>query len=648
MPQHRSHAELEKENQELRKTIGRIRESEQVHRVTLENLSDTVLITNDHGEFIYVCPNISFIFGMSPDEVEKTGNIMTLLGGSVCEPEMVREQAEIQNIEWSVQSKTGQALFLLIHVKSVDIKGGTLLYAIRDITNIKTAQQKLATSENMLSAIVEGLSDPMIVLDNALKLRFVNTAALKYYGISPESDFENSYCYEVLKGRSECCEECRAKDAIAASQAMCYERNGFIDPAKKELVTISPATDPASGDNYVSVRVNDITNIRNVETELMQADKMIKMGMLLAGLAHEINNPNNSILLNTQLLIKSWPDIAPVLDTYSDRQSSFSVGGLPYDEMKTELPEIMAEIERSSHSIKQIINDLKHFSRKNEKFEFRELDINQVIEDAARLTRKRIEDATSRFSITLDRAIPRIKGSRQGLQQVLVNLIENACQAVDGKHKKISVTSGMSRTENAVFITVADQGKGVPKENLARVFDPFFTTKKRQGGIGLGLFTSSDIVRKHGGTIKLRSTPAEGSVFKVVLPVMTTQTPVKILIADDDPASRQILVDMIARLGNFKIVDAGSGAEVLYEMGRQRPDLLVLDVHMPGIDGYEVCKVIQNTTHLHAMKVLIVTGLINSNTTRQVMDMGYGNILEKPVDKKDLYREIQTLLEKTP
>ena len=142
---------LEKEKKAISKALREIEDSEKLHRITLENISDAVLITEDHGRILYVCPNTNFIFGLTQSEVYRLGTIDKLLNGTVCDVSELRGKNEITNIEWSVRDTSGHEHFLLITVKLVRIKSGTMLYIMRDITDRKRVEAELEKNRIILS-----------------------------------------------------------------------------------------------------------------------------------------------------------------------------------------------------------------------------------------------------------------------------------------------------------------------------------------------------------------------------------------------------------------------------------------------------------------------------------------------------------------
>ncbi len=154
-----------------------------------------------------------------------------------------------------------------------------------------------------------------------------------------------------------------------------------------------------------------------MERELVQADKMISLGVLVAGVAHEINNPNNSIMMNAPLLREAWLEIVPILDKFFEKNGDFKMGSLPYSEMREEIPELFLGIEKGAHRIKRIVQDLKNFSRRDTAEMKQTVDVNHPIRSAVTLVGNLIKKSTDKFSVEYDEDLPLIKGNAQQLEQ---------------------------------------------------------------------------------------------------------------------------------------------------------------------------------------------------------------------------------------
>ncbi len=637
--------ELKKEKERLAKSLQEIEVSEKLSRIALENSSDTVIITDDDGKIVYACPNTTMIFGFSQNEVYRLENIQNMLGGTICPLSDVRKHKEIKNIEWSIRNGSGQKRFLLINVKSVKVQKGKFLYAMHDITDLKLSEKKIWQKQHILESVFEGISDPLIMFDKEMKVKLINNAAKKYYGLSSEFVFEDICCFRAFKQRETPCKGCKLPSALKHNEYLCYERRGCFDSQRIELVTHHPISKTISKNNYFIVRINDITKLRRLEKELSHADKMISLGILVSGVAHEINNPNNFIMMNAQLLLNSWQSIVPILDQYYKDNGDFSMGGLPFSEMRNEFPALLKGIEKSSYRIEQIIMDLKAFSRNDDTRMDETVEINRVIQRAVRLTQKLIKDSTDCFQSELYQDIPTIQGSRQQLEQVIINLIQNACQALQSKKKQVSILSTLNEKKDTIIIEVRDQGEGISPHVFPKVMDPFFTTRREGGGTGLGLSISANIIKKHGGTIKIDSRQGEGSVFKVFLPLYSNENPYKLLVVDDDSGVRKLLKSILGRTGRFNLEEASNGAEALLQIGHNKPDLLIIDIHMPDMDGAELCRLIKNKPELSSIKVIITTGFINSAKAQEISNMGFNTILGKPIETPQLLKTIDHCLE---
>ena len=384
-----------------------------------------------------------------------------------------------------------------------------------------------------------------------------------------------------------------------------------------------------------------------MKQELIQIDKMVSLGILVSGVAHEINNPNNIIMLNTPVLREIWEDVLPIADRYYREKGDFAVGGLPYTEIRDEIPELFAAVEKGAKRIKNIVQELKDYSRPQALQNFHKIAINEVVKLALMLVRNMIKRSTSNFSVEYGKDLPLIRGNSQRLEQVMINLIQNACQALTDKEKGVRLATYYDGESDHVIVKVEDEGSGIPDEALPRIMDPFFTTRRGKGGTGLGLAVSEKIVREHGGRIDVKSQPGKGSTFKVLLPTSKKKGLARVLVADDDDKIREILAEALSTEG-YRVEEAANGTEACIKLGRERPNLLILDIHMPNMDGVEVCRVIRETEELSDTKVIVVTGFPGSPKVKEIEDMGFKDVLYKPVKLPDLLRAMKAVLEAGP
>jgi signal transduction histidine kinase len=257
--------------------------------------------------------------------------------------------------------------------------------------------------------------------------------------------------------------------------------------------------------------------LRRKEIQLIQANKMTSLGTLVSGVAHEINNPNQIVLMNSSVLAAAWADATDVLDSHFQAGNEFSLGGLPYVEMRANLSQLVCEIRDGAHRIERMISDLKDFARPGaavcEPFQ-----LNDVVRRALRLLTHLIDKRTDRFQLRLGPDLPLLKGDPQQLEQVVVNLAINALEALPDRCSGVAVTTAFDPHDRVVALEVRDAGIGIPREHLSRLGEPFFTTKTANGGTGLGLAITSSLVQSHGGRLSFASEPGQGTCARVVLP----------------------------------------------------------------------------------------------------------------------------------
>ena len=268
----------------------------------------------------------------------------------------------------------------------------------------------------------------------------------------------------------------------------------------------------------VAERKRALDELKLHQDKLIQADKMASLGILVAGVAHEINNPNGLILLNMPILREVYRDAEEVLEERYMNQGDFTLGGLSYSRMRDEVPHLLEEMQEGANRIKRIVEELKDFARLDSTAAVEPVDVNAIVKVAVRLVDSSLRSSTKRFEACYAPSLPTILGSAQRIEQVVINLILNACQALPDMEHGISLTTSHDQAAGAVVLTVTDEGSGIAPEHFSHLTDPFFTTKRESGGTGLGLSVSATIVKEHNGTLEFASTPGVGTTVTLTLP----------------------------------------------------------------------------------------------------------------------------------
>ena len=254
------------------------------------------------------------------------------------------------------------------------------------------------------------------------------------------------------------------------------------------------------------------------QQQLIQADKMASVGIMVSGVAHEINNPNNLIMLNADVMKTIWEPAGRLFAECLEKKEIDKIAGLPAARAMEKFGSMIDGISGGSVRIKRIVENLKDFARIDTGEINEHLQINDVIETALQIVYPVIKKASRNFSIDYGENIPKINGNYQKLEQVFINLITNACQSLENCNKAIRVCTEYIRNDKMVKLNVSDEGRGIDREHLDKIFDPFFTTKRDIGGTGLGMSVSYGIIREHKGTITIQSTPGTGTSVSVLLP----------------------------------------------------------------------------------------------------------------------------------
>ncbi|MDB5050469.1 MAG: histidine kinase [Fibrobacteres bacterium] len=259
---------------------------------------------------------------------------------------------------------------------------------------------------------------------------------------------------------------------------------------------------------------------RAQQQQLVQSDKINSLGMMVSGVAHEINNPNNLIMLNADVIETFYRFLSPVLRKHAAANPEWTVANIPYDKMEGKMETLISGIAGGARRIKRIVDNLKDFARLDAGELIESVPLEKVVEASVGIVENLIKKSTNHFSILHKEAepLPRIKGNFQKLEQVIINLITNSCQALEDRSRAIRISTWFEPDGNRVVLCVEDEGKGVPKELLGKVADPFFTTKRDTGGTGLGLSVSYGIIQEHKGEIRFDSEPSRGTTIEIRIP----------------------------------------------------------------------------------------------------------------------------------
>lgn len=398
----------------------------------------------------------------------------------------------------------------------------------QDITEQLESERRLRESEALYRTLVETSPDAIALTDLHGNFIMANTQSARFRGYETVQEMRNDknsvlqHCdpaqQEAIRGYIDTVRrtgivrnleyKMRRKDGAALATNL---NLSLVHDGRGEIVGIMGVARDMTEWNQARERE------RIQREQLIQADKLAALGTLVAGMAHEINNPNNFIMLNATTLSKVWQEILPILEEYHHRHGDFEVLGYGFPEIGDKFMKTCADIGEGARRIKGVVTELKQYARKEADDSLVLLDLNEPVASAVRLMDHAVRKATHRFQVDYGRP-DRVMGHYQQIEQVVVNLIHNACLSLPDKDRALRIRTVNRPAEKEVMIEVSDEGEGISPEHQKQIFDPFFTTRRQAGGIGLGLAICDTLTARHGGRLVFESEPGKGATARVILP----------------------------------------------------------------------------------------------------------------------------------
>ena len=478
---------------------------------------------------------------------------------------------------------------------------------LRDITEPKRAQDTLARSEARYRHLVESASDAIVTLDANGRFTTVNHAAENISGYKRE-ELVGQWFAPMLPDDDLPKALGHFQQALAGEtglfETMFYRKDG-------EVRTISVTYSTPQKDEEVLCLIRDVTDQKMLQEQLIQSEKMSAIGQLVSGVAHELNNPLAGISAFAQLLLaeKRFPP-----------------------DQRTAAETIYSEARRAS----RIVQNLLTFARQH-KAEKVLTAINQVLDDTLELRAYELRVRGIDVRREYDDSLPDTMADAHQLQQVFLNLITNAEQAMEQRdgHHHHRLTVRTRRTAEAIRIEIEDTGAGIPPNLIERIFNPFFTTKPTGSGTGLGLSISLGIVREHEGRIWAENAPQTGARFVVEVPVTEPRSSgehaavaqvqsqasdrLRVLVVDDEASVRVSLQRYLAGRGH-EVETTASGQDALTRLKASKYDAVIVDMRMPDLSGEQLFERLRSDDPAHAERVIFTTGDLVNEQMRRFLD----------------------------
>jgi len=583
----------------LARDITAMKRSEARFTELFESLQEGIYIITPEDKILEVNPALVSMLGYQSKEELLSQRVTDVFAEDLLRNAVAYEagsSAGPQGREITLRRKDGQPVHCLNTTTAVRDNGGRIVRfqgALVDITERRAMEKQLHQQQEFARRLIDSFPDLIFVVDPERRYTFVSPKFKEVLGYEASDVIGHTFGERThLDDRPAMV--ALFDDLIAAKQsfASIEVRVRHIQGEWRSLkCNFSPLFNEQGKIEGVVVSGRDVTEVKRLESQLIQAEKLAAMGQMLAGVAHELNNPLTAILGASELL--------------RDRH------GVD-DNTKRQLEMTHRQARRAA----RIVQNLLEFSRPASP-QKKPLDLNVVIDRTLQLHDHSLRRNNVEVEFHPVSGFPLIVGDANQLIQIFLNLISNAEQAIREVRQSGRIQIRLGRSGNRVFATVQDDGIGIKPEALPKIFDPFFTTKRPGGGTGLGLSICMSIVREHGGNIEATSLPAGGAAFTVSLPIAEIEagkTPVpehdstagnrvlptltyfakhSVLVLDDEESIRMLLSEGLSNYG-LKVDCAATAEQALTLILATKYDAILCDLKLsgsgPNADGYGVAQ----------------------------------------------------------
>lgn len=390
------------------------------------------------------------------------------------------------------------------------------LYKSAADAKVRESEARYKKLSYEFETIVNGIPDALTLWSPEMRLIWANKGARKQFK-QELAELVGKDCTDICMvclGNKQGCEVRRCFRSQSIENRLSTDEKG-----RTWGIKAFPLIDENGAVIQVIRLASDLTERMHLRDEAARSAHLAALGELAAGVAHEINNPTGLILLEMPILRDAFRDAAPILEEHYHAHGDFPFAGINYSAMRGQIGPMINEITEGAQRIKRIVGELKDFSRPVEGNPFVSVDLNEVVRKAKNLLVGRIKGMTDAFTVEYSAEAVNVSGNFQKLEQVIINLIINACQSLKGRSGQVAVKISSETPRGFAIVTVRDEGVGIRPELLAVITDPFFTTRRESGGTGLGLSVSMRIVEEHEGTLRFDSAPGRGTLVTLGIPL---------------------------------------------------------------------------------------------------------------------------------
>lgn len=598
----RAASELERERAD-----AALRASEASYRAIFEASEDAIFVHDlDSGVILDVNHKACEVYGYSYDEMLRL-DVDTISSGV---PPYTQEDAskligravagERLRFEWHRKNKDGSLHWDEVFLRRASIGGQDRILAFtREITARKEAERMLRTSEEQYRSIFNSTSDALILWDAKGNMVDANPAAWEMGGYTQQEFLQKPFDDHIHPSSLSSYEKFKQDVALvkaASTETKVIRKDGEIIDLESRSIPM-----PYQGQPHILTITRDITEQKRAAEELArqrealrQSEKLSAMGELLAGVAHELNNPLAILMGRAALLENKKLDSA----------------------VKIEVGKIKTAAERCG----RIVHTFLSMARQKPP-EYKSACLNDLVISAIDLLGYALRTTGIHLETRLARSLPDSNMDVDQVGQIVINLLVNAQHVLTEQAQPRRIVVKTGRSDGGVYCQVSDNGPGVSDTLKDRIFDPFFTTKTGNVGTGIGLSVSRSIAREHGGELRLENTN-KGAVFVLWLPLDSTRgvaAPVDskrapgdlhadhVLIVDDEPEVAELLAEILQSAG-LETSWVSSGKEALQWLEQRHCDLIISDIRMPDMDGPALWRTLKSSKPGLARRMAFITG----------------------------------------
>ncbi len=646
---------------ERKLTEEALRRSEARYRVLHESMRDAFVQVAMDGQIVDFNDVYCQMLGYTPDEVrELTYQAITPERWHEFEQRVVQEQIIARGYsdvyEKEYRRKDGTVFPVELRTILLRDEAGRpagMWGIIRDITDRKQAERALQESRRQLDILMQNLHSAVALIDEQGKFSIVNPAFMRMFGIEATADIKNVNDrdwgeWRVYDENGQLLEtdEHPVRKASMTGKPVRDKLVGVLSPSDKDLkwmlISAEPILRPDGQTGPVICTYYDITERKRAERMLQAANEQLKIAdrhkdEFLAMLAHELRNPLAAITNAIELLKMR----GPADPTLMRARNSASRQAVHMVRLLDDLLDV-ARVTRRKISLKK-----------------EDVSLHSILESAVDASNTVMNARNHRLFVSHPKQKMHVHGDPVRLSQAIGNLLDNAAKYTQPGGEIYLLAD---REGDQAMIRVRDNGKGIEPELLPRVFELFVqgsrAADRAEGGLGIGLTIVKSLVELHGGRVEARSDgPGSGSEFSIWLPLLPAveesvldkaireaedRQPLRILVVDDNVDSAELL-SVLLELEGHKVMVANSGQAAIDPALQNVPDVALVDIGMPGMDGYEVARRMRNFKELKDMKLIAVTGYGQQEDIQKSRDAGFHDHLVKPVELETLKTVLQRI-----